>query len=101
MRIIPINEDSGATSVDDLLPLSGLDAGEVATIAEVALEFAVKERLAALGVREGHTIRVVRRVGRSGPLQVRVGSTDLVIRARDAVGVSVIRGPGPVDDSAR
>lgn len=53
------------------------------------LDFAVRERLAALGVRIGRRLQVVRRVGSSGPMQVRVDHTDLILRAAEAGGIEV------------
>lgn len=60
-----------------------------ATIVRVRGEFALRERFAALGVRPGRTIRVVRRLGARGPLQVRVDHTDLVLRAAEAAQIDV------------
>ena len=44
----------------------------------------VASRLQALGIREGREITVVRRAAFGGPLQVRVGSADIVMRLREA-----------------
>jgi Fe2+ transport system protein FeoA len=60
-----------------------------ATIVRVHGEFALRERFAALGVRPGRTIRVVRRLGARGPLQVRVDHTDLVLRAAEAAQIDI------------
>lgn len=69
--------------------LSNLGDDDRATIVRVHGEFALRERFAALGVRPGRTIRVMRRLGTRGPLQVRVDHTDLVLRAADAAQIDV------------
>jgi ferrous iron transport protein A len=69
--------------------LSRLGASARARIVRVNSEFAVRERLAALGVKPGRLIRVVRRMGATGPLQVRIDHTDLVVRAAEAEKIEV------------
>lgn len=69
--------------------LSALIDDAPATIVRVHGEFALRERFAALGVRPGRTIRVVRRLGARGPLQVRVDHTDLVLRAAEAARIDI------------
>ena len=53
------------------------------------LDFAVRERLAALGVRIGRKLQMVRRVGDHGPMQVRIDHTDLILRRREADRIEV------------
>lgn len=60
-----------------------------ATILRVNSEFAVRERLAALGLKPGRRVQVIRRIGTTGPLQLRVDHTDLVVRAADAALIEV------------
>lgn len=69
--------------------LSRLGASARAKIVRVNSEFAVRERLAALGVKPGRLLRVVRRMGAAGPLQVRVDHTDFVVRAAEAEQIEV------------
>lgn len=69
--------------------LYALNADDRATVVRVNGDFALRERFAALGVRPGRTIRVVRRLGGRGPLQVRVDHTDLVLRAAEAAQIDV------------
>jgi ferrous iron transport protein A len=38
----------------------------------------------ALGLRRGREVAMIRKATLNGPLQVRVGSTDLIIRRREA-----------------
>ncbi len=69
--------------------LVSLGADARATILRVNSEFAVRERLAALGLKPGRRVQVVRRIGTTGPLQLRIDHTDLVLRAADAAQIDV------------
>ena len=66
------------------MTLAQLPVGRCACILEVDGEEAVRDRMYALGLRAGREVAVVRRAGRKGPLHIRVGSTDLVMRRREA-----------------
>jgi ferrous iron transport protein A len=69
--------------------LAALEPAQRAVVVGIDLEFALRERLAAFGVRVGRTLQVLRRVGSSGPLQVRIGHTDLILRAAEAMRIRV------------
>jgi ferrous iron transport protein A len=71
------------------LALAELPADRFAVVSALDLDFAVRERLAALGLRIGRRLHVVRRIGGSGPLQVRIDHTDLILRAADARRIRV------------
>ena len=77
------------------LLLTELEPRQHAVVTALDLEFAVRERLAALGVRIGRRLQVVRRVGASGPMQVRVDHTDLILRCAEAdrIEVELLSGP--------
>ena len=64
--------------------LAALEPRRPARVTALDLDFAVRERLAALGLRAGRRLQVVRRVGTKGPLQVRIDHTDLILRAAEA-----------------
>jgi ferrous iron transport protein A len=72
--------------------LISLDSECRATIQRVNVEFALRERLAALGLKPGRGIQIVRRLGADGPLQVRVDHTDIVLRAADAALIEIANG---------
>jgi ferrous iron transport protein A len=55
-----------------------------ATIDAVEGETPVAGRMRSMGLRAGRDVMVVRRSRLGGPLQVRVGSTDLILRPREA-----------------
>ena len=72
------------------LVLASLAPQQRAVVTALDLEFAVRERLAALGVRIGRKLYVVRRVGSTGPLQVRIDHTDLILRRAEADRIQVV-----------
>lgn len=71
------------------MTLESLMAGSAARITEVGLDGALRERLAALGVAAGREVKVVQRVGRSGPIKLRAGRTELVMRPAEAGRIQV------------
>lgn len=60
--------------------LVDLPIGTLAVIQQVNAEPELYKRLYALGLRPGGKIEVIRRAMFSGPLHIRVGTTDLVLR---------------------
>jgi Fe2+ transport system protein FeoA len=69
--------------------LSTLAPGEFATIASVHSEGALHQRLLAMGFRTGKRIEVIRRARFSGPIQVRIGATDILLRRNEAEKIMV------------
>lgn len=49
----------------------------------------LRRRLCGLGLRSGMRVRVMRRSPLNGPMQVRVGHTDLILRRADAAHIEV------------
>ncbi len=66
------------------MTLNLLQAGEVAKIASVTADEALKSRISGLGLRIGQEVAVIRRARMGGPLQIRVGHTDILMRAEQA-----------------
>jgi len=64
--------------------LSSLAIGQVGTISAVAAEPALEHRLRALGFKVGKSITVMRRASFNGPIHVRLGATDVILRPNDA-----------------
>ena len=77
------------TSATELL--TSLASGDEAIIVAVHAEEALHHRLTAMGFRVGRPLRIMRRGAFLGPLHVRVGSTDVIIRRRDAQNIEVTR----------
>ena len=68
--------------------LSRLGIGEMARITGIHAPDDVRQRLQAMGLRTGRVTQVIRRT-RLGPMQIRVGSVDLIMRRRDAARVAI------------
>ena len=66
------------------MTLNLLMAGEVAKIASVTADEALKARISGLGLRIGQEVAVIRRARMGGPLQIRVGHTDILMRPEQA-----------------
>ncbi len=71
------------------LDLSQLRPGQTGTIAAIHAGEELHHRLAALGFRVGKRLEVMRRGCCTGPLHVRLGTTDVILRRRDAQGIDV------------
>lgn len=69
--------------------LNNLGAGESATIVAIHTDDALRQRLLALGFRVGNRIELIRKARFSGPLQVRIGTTDVLLRKNEASQISV------------
>ncbi len=71
--------------------LDSIDPGHYAVVTQVRAHGALLHRLAALGLREGNILCVVRRAHLGGPIHVRIGTTELFLRRGDARHVEVRR----------
>jgi ferrous iron transport protein A len=69
--------------------LSTLVPGETATIVSIHTEGPLHQRLLAMGFRTGKPIELIRRARFSGPLQVRIGTTDILLRKNEAEKIMV------------
>lgn len=64
--------------------LSQLSPGQQGVIHAIHAEQALYQRLNALGFRIGKQIALVRRASFNGPLHVRIGATDIILRESEA-----------------
>jgi ferrous iron transport protein A len=71
------------------LTLASLHPGDIATIVTIHAEEALHQRLLALGFRSGKQIELIRKAAFSGPLQVRIGTTDILLRRSEAAKIAV------------
>ncbi|MCR4303615.1 MAG: ferrous iron transport protein A [Gallionella sp.] len=69
--------------------LASLHPGETATIVSIHAEEALHLRLLALGFRNGKQIEMIRKASFSGPVQVRIGTTDVMLRRVEASKITV------------
>lgn len=72
------------------LSLSDLPAGMSATVLALHVGREYARRMAGLGLRPGMPVRVIRRSPFRGPLQIRVGHTDVILRRSDAARIEVV-----------
>lgn len=70
--------------------LVSLHPGEDAQIAAIHAGEALHHRLAALGFRVGKRVILMRRGAFAGPLHVRIGGTDVIIRRCDARQIEIL-----------
>ena len=69
--------------------LCDLDLGQEAVIVGVNADEALHYRLAALGFRVGRSVFLMRRGRWAGPLHVRLGATDVMMRSAEAGLITV------------
>jgi ferrous iron transport protein A len=71
------------------ISIATLHPGDIATIVSIQAEEALHLRLLALGFRNGKKVELIRKASFSGPLQVRVGTTDVMLRRAEAEKIKV------------
>lgn len=71
------------------MQLNSLKPGESAVIDSIEADQALYQRLNALGFRSGKHLQVIRQAAFNGPLHVRIGSTDVIIRIQDARAIQL------------
>lgn len=76
-------------NINDLTHLDNLPLGLAATVCHLHGSGELVSRLRALGIKPGRQVQVVRRAPLSGPLQVRAGQTDIILRRAEAAGIHV------------
>lgn len=69
--------------------LDGLKPGHTATILTMDAAPGLHHRLLALGFRHGRQVKMLRRSGWAGPVHVRVGTTEVMLRRRDAQRIGI------------
>jgi ferrous iron transport protein A len=78
-----------------MTPLAQLRPGDAATVAAIHADTALRLRLAALGFRIGQQVQLIRKGIFAGPLHVRLGTTDVILRRGQARQIDVIRTRAP------
>lgn len=71
--------------------LATMQPGDTATIVAIHAEQALHQRLQALGFRSGKQLALIRKASFSGPLQVRIGTTDILLRRSEAAKILVCK----------
>ncbi len=70
-------------------PLSSLAPGMRGTITDIHTDDSLRQRLQALGFRSGKDIEIIRKASFGGPVQVRIGTTDILLRQTEAALIEV------------
>ena len=71
------------------LSLASLQSGQTATIKALDVQSELYLRLTAMGFRVGKRIEMLRSAAFSGPLHVRIGTTDIILRRKEAERVHI------------
>ncbi len=66
------------------LTLEKLMHGDKATVLAINVADELKKRFFALGLKEGAHIQVLRRAKFGGPMHLRVGTSELILRLKEA-----------------
>ena len=74
-----------------MTPLLNLLPGDEATVAAIHADTGLRQRLAALGFRIGRRVALIRKGAFAGPLHVRLGTTDVILRRKQAAQIEVLR----------
>lgn len=72
-----------------MVRLSELAVGQHGIIEDVEAEEQFRQRLLSLGFRIGKEVRLIRQALFGGPLQVRVGSVNVMLRRHDAALIHI------------
>jgi ferrous iron transport protein A len=86
---------AGLVTLASIMPpitLATLQPRESATIVAIHADEALHQRLLALGFRSGKQVKLIRKARFSGPLQVRIGTTDILLRRNEAAKITVCKG---------
>jgi ferrous iron transport protein A len=73
----------------NLRTLEGLRVGESARISAFNVEADVSKRFSALGLRPGNWVRVLRSASLGGPMHLRIGTTELILRRNEARSIAL------------
>ena len=69
--------------------LSDLALGQSAQVVSIHCSESLAQRLSALGFRTGKPLQVLRAGKLAGPLHVRLGTTDVILRRSEAAQIEV------------
>ena len=72
-----------------MVRLSELAIGQWGIIEDVEAEEHFRQRLQSLGFRIGKEVRLIRQALFGGPLHVRIGSVNVMLRRNDAASIHV------------
>lgn len=73
-----------------VIALDHFQVGDQGKITGIQAEIELRHRLAAMGLREGGVVQVLRKASMRGPIHVRVGTTEVIMRRIDAQRITVV-----------
>ncbi|NOQ93779.1 MAG: ferrous iron transport protein A [Methylophaga sp.] len=73
-----------------LYSLSALSPGQSATVQALHVDSGFQFRLNALGFRVGKTLELIRIAPFNGPLHLKLGNTEVMLRRQDAANIEVL-----------
>jgi ferrous iron transport protein A len=76
--------------VPEELTLAHFKVGQLGTIIRIEADIDLKHRMAALGLRETCQVLVLRKASLGGPLHVRVGTTEVIMRRSEAQRIGAL-----------
>lgn len=71
------------------IPLYQMQTTQTGVIVHINAGQELTRRMAALGLRPGRQIEIIRKAPWQGPLQIRIGHTELIIRRGEAAKIEV------------
>lgn len=71
-------------TLEAVCTLAQLEVGTLCQITGIQADVDLTQRFAALGLRAGCPIQVLRKASFGGPLHVRVGTTEIIMRLQEA-----------------
>ncbi|MDZ8034201.1 FeoA family protein [Nostoc sp. DedSLP04] len=74
-----------------IIELTSLKSGETAIICGLSGETGLQQRLLSLGFRTGRQVLILRKAWLNGPLHIRVGTTEVMVRRRDAKAIQLTK----------
>jgi len=72
---------------DNEFTLEHIQVGEFGKITAIHADVDLQQRLAALGLRPGCLVQVLRKASFSGPIHLRVGTTEVIMRRSEALRI--------------
>jgi ferrous iron transport protein A len=81
-----MSSSASARSTENQRPLTleKLSCGESGSVMAINVDTELKKRFFALGLKEGSHVRVLRRAKFGGPIHLRVGTSELILRLKEA-----------------
>jgi ferrous iron transport protein A len=72
------------------LTLEKLSRGDSGSVMAINVEGELKKRFFALGLKEGTHIQVLRKAKFGGPMHLRVGTSELILRLKEASCICLV-----------